>query len=244
MLETIYIIIAMMIVVTIVVLYIISNISLFASLAERMREKLCEMSEENSSVHINLKQGRIREGSVCVYVSGAISGLDPAHVKRCFAQGALYASAWIQVREDGARVINPAMLEAQHDVSTWTQAQFMVHWKTVIYTQVSHMVMLPGWEDSKGARMEHDWAVELGLAIHYMPVSGMYMPLDEPMYEHTDDSSPLWSMLYTEDDFGSHEDDQWDSLYIKDAPPIKGDHGPAHNRRTDRIKAAAHAPTV
>ena len=72
MLETIYVIIAMMIVVTIVVLYIISNISLFASLAERMREKLCEVCEENGSVHINLKQGRIREGSVCVYVSGAI----------------------------------------------------------------------------------------------------------------------------------------------------------------------------
>ena len=168
MLEVIMLIVAIIVAVMIVVIFVISNVSVFAPLAERLRVQICEMMKETDNAKPCLEGTKEKPMSniVCAYVSGAISGLHPSTITMNFASGVQYACDVLMCTQDN--VINPSLLEAQEDVSTWTHAQFMAHWKTVIYTQVTDMVMLPGWEHSKGACMEHDWAVELGLAIHYM----------------------------------------------------------------------------
>ena len=64
------------------------------------------------------------------------------------------------------------------------------------------------------------------------------------LHPSTNDFPPLWSMLYDEDDLNPQEEDEWDSWYIEDTPPVRGDYGPAHNWKTDKAKAARRLPTI
>jgi len=137
---------------------------------------------------------------------------------------------------------------------------------------VSHMVMLPGWEDSKGACMEHSWALELGITIRYMTLleAEVWME-DEPDAEYAPDEdngraalvrleeedyydrSFLESMRYTDEDMYDPQVQEWELLgmderaYHGGTPHMScksNKRGPARNWTAEKAKIARRLPTV
>lgn len=69
-------------------------------------------------------------------------------------------------RQAGHKVINPAELDA--DVGLGHAWDIYLRRDVVALAECNHIVMLPGWEGSKGARLEHHIATELGMEVTYM----------------------------------------------------------------------------
>ena len=89
-----------------------------------------------------------------IYVSGPMTGMPELNFplfNRCAAQ----------LRHRGFAVVNPA------EITIGADARWDVCLRADIRELVgcSALAMLPGWEQSKGARLEHHIGVELGLTI-------------------------------------------------------------------------------
>lgn len=69
-------------------------------------------------------------------------------------------------RAAGHNVVNPAELDSE--VGTGQPWDTYLRRDLVALSKCDHIVMLPGWEGSKGARLEHHVAVELGFEVTYM----------------------------------------------------------------------------
>jgi hypothetical protein len=68
----------------------------------------------------------------------------------------------------GFEVINPAELDtAAGDVGEHPWDHYLRRDIRVL-ADCNHIVMLPGWRGSKGARLEHHIATELGMEITYL----------------------------------------------------------------------------
>ena len=91
-----------------------------------------------------------------LYISGPMSGLP-------FNNYPAFVSAELQLRALGYDVVNPATLpgHATHD-QTW--AAFMRVDLPALCT-CDAVALLPGWQASKGARLEHHNALALGMRI-------------------------------------------------------------------------------
>lgn len=89
-----------------------------------------------------------------VYISGPMSGIVN------FNRFAFFHAAH-KLKEKGYHILNPATLpDGLTQLQYMSICQPMVMAAEVIY-------MLPGWEDSAGARAEHELAMKLGLAFIY-----------------------------------------------------------------------------
>lgn len=96
-----------------------------------------------------------------VYLSGKIAGLPEEEYKQNFAQAAMDALAFFP--DEQVTIVNPATLPAIHN--TW--ADYLIR-DLMLLKDCDALVMLPGWEDSKGAMTEHAFAHGIGIEIHYL----------------------------------------------------------------------------
>ncbi len=91
-----------------------------------------------------------------VYLSGPMMGLPE------FNYPAFHAKAR-ELREAGLSVVNPAEFGAQDDMK----------WPDYLRRDIRALMdcaaiwMMPGWSRSKGARLEHHIACELGMVVVY-----------------------------------------------------------------------------
>lgn len=94
-----------------------------------------------------------------IYVAGPMTGLPDLNFPRFHAEAA-------RLRALGHEVINPA--EINPDVG--------MQWADAMRADIRELVtcdgisLLPGFEGSRGARLERHIALELGLVIMYAPV--------------------------------------------------------------------------
>ena len=96
-----------------------------------------------------------------VYLSGKINGLGEDEYRDNFAQAAMDALAFFPGEQ--VTIVNPATLPAIHN--TW--ADYLIR-DLMLLKDCDAIVMLPDWEDSKGAMTEHAFAEGMGLEIHYL----------------------------------------------------------------------------
>lgn len=92
------------------------------------------------------------------YISGKISGLEKEEFETLFSKASQLAIKM------GYMPVNPVELKHDHDL-TWEN-----YMKIDIAELLTchHMIMLPNWKESKGAKIEHDLGKELGLKIIYL----------------------------------------------------------------------------
>lgn len=90
-----------------------------------------------------------------VYISGPISNLPFEQVEEAFND------AEIRLQEQGHEVINPLNNGVSPD-ATWVE-HMTADLKLLL--ECNAIYMLKGWQDSKGATIEHNLAKELGFAI-------------------------------------------------------------------------------
>lgn len=91
------------------------------------------------------------------YISGAISSLPLEQAKAQFAE------AEERLRRRGAEVANPTK-NALPDSATWEEHMTI---DIIMLLSCQAVYMLPTWEQSKGASLEHRIAKELGMAVEY-----------------------------------------------------------------------------
>ena len=92
-----------------------------------------------------------------IYISGKISGTDLTETRKCFAAAAKV------MKRIGVEPINP--LEnglSEHD--SW-EAHMLKDIADLL--QCKAIYMLQGWQDSKGACIEHYIATKIGMPIMY-----------------------------------------------------------------------------
>lgn len=94
-----------------------------------------------------------------VYISGPITtGGAPIedNLARFFAVADAMAAA-------GVRAYNPASVKAED----WTQHDYMQFYLNCVLPDCDAMFMLKGWEGSKGACIEHEYALSNGMTVLY-----------------------------------------------------------------------------
>ena|ERR1700744_4303640 len=91
-----------------------------------------------------------------IYVAGPMTGLPGLNFDK-------FHSAAQRLRSDGYEVINPAEINPNLDAD-WTGCM-KEDIKQLVDCDGIHM--LRGWENSKGASLEHYIAVALGLSVEY-----------------------------------------------------------------------------
>ena len=99
-----------------------------------------------------------------IYLSGAMTGL-PDWNRQAFAEAANY------LRNQGARVLNPAF-NAPKDISKAdTHESYMIRYLHELTEHMDgkpyydYLVQLPGWEQSSGAKVEYIVAKACGLEV-------------------------------------------------------------------------------
>lgn len=94
-----------------------------------------------------------------IYIAGPMTGLADLNFPAFHAEAA-------RLRALGHEVINPAEINPDQHMS----------WQECMRTDIAALVfcdaiqLLPGWEKSKGAALEHHIAERLGLLIYLPPV--------------------------------------------------------------------------
>ena len=93
-----------------------------------------------------------------IYLAGPMTGLPGLNF-------AAFHAAALWLRGMGHTVINPTELNTDPDAE----------WHACMRMDIAALVtcdtiyLLPGWEDSRGAKLEHDIAERLGMAIVFVP---------------------------------------------------------------------------
>ena len=92
-----------------------------------------------------------------IYVSGPITGASPKEIMAFY-------EATRRIRETGHEAINPNVM------SKWglTWETYMQIAMTIIYSgEIDAVLMLDGWERSRGACIEKVWADSRGIPVYY-----------------------------------------------------------------------------
>lgn len=93
-----------------------------------------------------------------VYIAGKITGLDYEEAESYF----MFASTVLE--KAGHTPINPLDKVSEQEGKSWVE--YMCEDMAFVLT-ADALYMLSNWQDSKGARVEHAVARELGLPIFY-----------------------------------------------------------------------------
>lgn len=96
-----------------------------------------------------------------IYISGPISGYDTEERKRAFKEATRVAGKM------GYIPVNP--MEYQVDGWTW-EAYMRRDIKELM--DCDAILMMPGWEQSRGAKLEKDIAERIGMEVLYMKEGG------------------------------------------------------------------------
>lgn len=91
-----------------------------------------------------------------IYISGPMTGLPELNFPAFQAAASLLRAA-------GLDVLNPAELD-HHPESTWASC---LRRDIAALMACDSILMLDGWMQSKGARLERHIAVQLGMQVHY-----------------------------------------------------------------------------
>jgi hypothetical protein len=101
---------------------------------------------------------------VTTYIAGPMTGLPE------FNYPAFHAAA-AELRAAGETVISPAELNGPDTPDSYT-AERTYEWylrqALTALLRCHQIAMLPGWERSRGARLEHLIACELGMPVTYL----------------------------------------------------------------------------
>jgi hypothetical protein len=92
-----------------------------------------------------------------IYISGKITGMEIQEAE------ILFEIAEINLRNKGFKPINPMKINHNHN-KTW-QSYMKEDLKALLDCEA--IFMLSNWEQSRGARIEHDLALNLGLKMYY-----------------------------------------------------------------------------
>ena len=102
-----------------------------------------------------------------IYLSGKITGLDKEDYTRQFARAESF------YKTGGFDVVNPVAIGEEvlkiNPKAEWQD--FMIRDLEALRT-CTHIALLEGWEESKGAKMEKAEAEKLGLEIMYLKFYG------------------------------------------------------------------------
>jgi nucleoside 2-deoxyribosyltransferase len=116
-----------------------------------------------------------------IYIAGPMSG------KECYNFEEFFVVARI-LKNAGYEVINPAQIDAEKMFDGWqyTEDQYPLVLSediTVITNEAFMVVLLDGWEESKGACVEKAFAEAIGLPVvkwSYVQADCEGMPFDSP----------------------------------------------------------------
>lgn len=101
-----------------------------------------------------------------LYIAGPMTGLPELNFPAFHAAAA-------ELRAKGIEAINPAEINPDKHMT----------WQACMRTDIAALVfcdgiyLLPGWRNSKGATLEHDIALRLGLGITYPEGEGAPLPV-------------------------------------------------------------------
>ena len=90
-----------------------------------------------------------------IYISGAITSIGQIKAEK------LFNKAEKMLNEQGFDVVNPMKLKHEHDL-TWVD-YMRVDLKALL--DCDYIYMLSNWKNSKGAKIEHQLAVDLDMGI-------------------------------------------------------------------------------
>lgn len=93
-----------------------------------------------------------------LYISGKITG-DEGYLKK-------FAEAQVALRSEGYEVVNPSMLEGVVSGIEWSQALYVG--MNCLIGIADGILMLPDWEESKGACLELGMALGLDMPVYVM----------------------------------------------------------------------------
>lgn len=122
-----------------------------------------------------------------LYLAGPMTGLPDLNFPAFHAEAA-------RLRALGYDVVNPAEINGGADelvaCAQMTPAELKAHWRKCMRADIKQLVdcdgvaLLPGWQKSKGARIEADLARNLGMSCE---MADEYVdPLSEPATPVTD----------------------------------------------------------
>lgn len=103
--------------------------------------------------------GSLFDGINIIYVAGPITGM-PDNNRKAFRAAEAYLT------NQGLTVLSPEAIQPRHKPERISHGQYMEICLAMIKA-VQAVYFLAGWELSKGAKMEHDWARALGKRIIY-----------------------------------------------------------------------------
>lgn len=105
-----------------------------------------------------------------IYVAGPMTGLANLNFPAFHREAA-------RLRAEGFEVVNPAEINGGADelvaMAGMDDRQLAAHWRECMRNDIRELVscdaivMLPGWEHSRGATLEHHIAKALGIAVEY-----------------------------------------------------------------------------
>ena len=105
-----------------------------------------------------------------IYISGPMTGLPDLNFP------AFHAAAQ-KLRGQGLTVVNPAEKEGEGDPNkTWSD---YLKADIRLLLDCDSIYMLPGWQKSKGAKLEFHIAVELGLSVIFSEQSIQHLPSED-----------------------------------------------------------------
>jgi hypothetical protein len=96
---------------------------------------------------------------IVAYISGPMTGMPDLNFPA-------FHKAAASLRASGYRVVNPAELDAL-DTQEMTWPEYMRRDIRALM-DCTHIAMLPGWENSKGAKLEKHIADALGMRVMYV----------------------------------------------------------------------------
>jgi Domain of unknown function (DUF4406) len=94
-----------------------------------------------------------------VYIAGPMSGLPDFNYPA-------FNTAAEELRAKGHEPLNPVDIEKRNDTDTHQPWGWYIRHAIRMVIDADAVAMLPGWENSKGARLEHAIATALELDIH------------------------------------------------------------------------------